>query len=76
MFESVCVGGLRNGKEVEALIASGGVQIARQSELALVLASSCRETRRLLVNWPDRVRRQISGSATSRQHGFFRGLMT
>jgi hypothetical protein len=47
MFESVCVGGLPNGKEIEAPHASGGVQIARQLELALVSASAsiCRKQR-------------------------------
>src|SRR5262245_12528564 len=37
MFENVCVGGLRNGKEVEGPHASGGVKIARQPEVMPVL---------------------------------------
>jgi hypothetical protein len=44
MFEKTlkCLGGrLRNGKEVEGIHASGGVQIARQPDLALVSASRC-----------------------------------
>jgi hypothetical protein len=37
MFDSVCVGDLRNGKEVEAPHAFGSMQVARQPEVMPVL---------------------------------------